>query len=314
MRGSGAPEARNMPAKTRNRLEPTRIAAALLSVLLAAAGCGPSDEQAENYGPEAFVTLPPLAFLARQIAGEHVRISVLVRPGANPHTYAATPKQIIELNRGGLLLHAGTAFEQTLASRLTRDNDKLTATSVAQGIAHSKAESDHDHDHDHHHDEHDQHIWMSPKIAKALTIGICRELSGLDPEHADEFRDNAARLEADLDKLHTELAGSLAPLKGREFFVFHPAFGHFADEYGLKQVAVETHGKSPGAKHLTDLIARAKASETKVIFAQPQFSQNAAEAIAREIGGQVVLLDPLSDDYMNNLRRIAAELRKALQP
>ena len=96
--------------------------------------------------------------------------------------------------------------------------------------------------------------------------------------------------------------------------MFHPAFGHFAKAYGLKQEAVESQGKSPGPKHITELIARAKAAGAKVIFVQPQFSQRSAEIIAKRIGGRVVPLDPLSGDYINNLEHIAEEFQKALAP
>jgi len=79
-------------------------------------------------------------------------------------------------------------------------------------------------------------------------------------------------------------------------------------------VAVETGGKSPGPRHLTELIARARADGVKVIFVQPQFSERAAGVIAEQIGGVVVPLDPLAKDYISNLERIGDEIRKALTP
>ena len=123
---------------------------------------------------------------------------------------------------------------------------------------------------------------------------------------------NLGVLDSDLARVDAELAAALAPLKGRAFYVFHPCLGYFARDYGLTQRSVETGGKSPGARHLKQLIARARADGVKVIFVQPQFPQDAARTVAEKIGGAVVPLDPLARDIIANLRRTAAALKKAL--
>jgi zinc transport system substrate-binding protein len=94
--------------------------------------------------------------------------------------------------------------------------------------------------------------------------------------------------------------------------VYHPAFGYFADAYGLKQVPVEVEGKEPSARQLAAFIERAKAAGAKVIFVQPQFSTKSAEAVARSIGGAVVPMDPLATDYLANLERTAEKTAEAL--
>jgi len=166
-------------------------------------------------------------------------------------------------------------------------------------------------EHGHHEDS---HVWMSPRIARTLAERICRELCTLDPPHTDDYRNNLRKLQGDLDDLDARLTKTLAPIKGKTFFVFHPAFGYFAKAYGLKQEAVESEGKSPGPRQRSELIARAKTAGVKTIFVQPQFSRQAADIIAKEIGGKVAVLDPLSADYINNIEHIAEEMRKALQP
>lgn len=293
-----------MPAKAG-----TTITLAIAAILITAGGCLRPGAPVENTGPEAFVSVAPLAFFARRIAGRHVAVRVLIKPGANPHTYVVTPKHIVRLNRGGLLLCGGSGFEKSITSRLAPGNGKLRIVNVAKGLENES------HDHQgHRHGGEDQHVWMSPRIAKTLASAICGELCLLDPPHADEFQANLQTLLGDLDDLDAKLTKTLAPLKGRTFFVFHPAFGHLAGAYGLKQEAVETQGKSPGPKHITELIERARSAGVKTIFAQPQFSKRAAEIIADRIGGKVVLLDPLSPDYITNIQQIAEELLKALQP
>ena len=102
-------------------------------------------------------------------------------------------------------------------------------------------------------------------------------------------------------------------MEGRSFFVFHPSFGYFADDYGLEQVAVETGGSEPSARQLARLIREARDAEVRVIFVQPQFSRKSAETIASEIGGAVVPIDPLARDYIENLERMARAVEEGLR-
>jgi zinc transport system substrate-binding protein len=95
-------------------------------------------------------------------------------------------------------------------------------------------------------------------------------------------------------------------VRGRELFVFHPAYGYLASRYGLRQVAVEVGGKRPTARQLTVLVDAARASGTRAMFVQPQFSGGSARATADAIGVKLVELDPLAGDYFVNLESMAA--------
>jgi zinc transport system substrate-binding protein len=159
----------------------------------------------------------------------------------------------------------------------------------------------------------DPHTWLNPLLAKIQARTICDTLVELDPPHADAYRRNLADFQADLDRVHAKIAAALAPLKGREIFVFHPAFGYFTDAYGLKQVAVEIEGKEPTAKQIGKLIERARAAQVKVIFVQPQFPRKSAEAIAAAIGSAVVPMDDLPRDYLKNLEQMAEAIKAGLE-
>ncbi|MCP4378700.1 MAG: zinc ABC transporter solute-binding protein [bacterium] len=272
----------------------------LLALLITTGGCGEQNQRSGQDKPQVFVSIPPLEYFTKRIAAQHLTVSVLIAPGGNPHTFTPTPKQIVKLSRGGLLLCAGSDFEQTLSSKLRWD-DQLKVVNLA-------GRSD-NHDHDS-----DIHTWMSPRIAKTLAEKICVELCNLDPANSEDYRRNLRELQDDLDTLDATVTKTLKGLKGKTFFVFHPALGHFAEAYGLKQRAIEREGKAPGPKYRSELIASARAIGAKALFVQPQFSRRSADIIAKEIGCPVVVLDPLSGDYINNLEHIAEELQKALQP
>ena len=95
--------------------------------------------------------------------------------------------------------------------------------------------------------------------------------------------------------------------------MYHPAWGYFADTYGLEQIPVEVEGKEPAAKQLADLIETAKANQIKVVFVEPRISQKTAESLAKEIGAKVVAIDPLGKDYVENLKKAAQAFAEALR-
>jgi len=297
----------------------------ILTVALAVLpSCG---RQQPAAGPETavlqvFVSIPPQKYFVERIGGRYVEVHVLLSPGQSPHTYEPTAKQMVELARARIYFCVGMPFEKQLAAKIRAAAPELTVVDTSEGIRRREwdasmtghpAHEDHD-GHSHRPDEQswDTHTWMSPRLAAVHARNICQALCRVDPAHRAFYEGNLKKLTNELDRLDRQIAEALAPLKGRSFYVFHPAFGYFADAYGLKQVAIEMSGKQPTAKYLNDLIRRAEAAGVKLIFVQPQFSRQGAEAVARAIGGAVVPLDPLAENYMDNLRSIVDALRKAL--
>ncbi len=175
------------------------------------------------------------------------------------------------------------------------------------------------HQHDKHHtDTHtnvksDPHIWLAPPLIKIQAQNIANALIKADPGHKKEYEINLNGFIKELDAIDKKIKEALSPYKGKDFYVFHPSFGYFADAYGLKQKAVEIQGKSPTPKQLSAFITKARANNIKIIFVQPQFYQKSASVIAGAIGGSVVSINPLAKDVVNNLNKIAAEIEKALK-
>ena len=158
----------------------------------------------------------------------------------------------------------------------------------------------------------DPHVWLSPPLARRMAARIRDVLTELDPAHRNEFARNDAAFAADLDALDQEIRARVSNLQQKAFLTFHPAWGYFADTYGLKQIAIESEGKEPGPRTLLQLIDQAKRLKIKVVFVEPQFSKSSAEMVAREIGGRVVAIDPLAQDYIRNMRHVADVFSEAL--
>jgi zinc transport system substrate-binding protein len=299
-----------------------------LAALVTGAGCSDKPRPSGSTKPTVFACIAPHGYFARRIAGSLVDVQVLVGAGANPHTFEPAAIQMVALSRAGLYFRAGMPFEMALCDKLAgmtggpRIIDTLAGIELlgqdehgehnehAQRAVQGKGAERHT-EGDHGRGR-DPHVWLAPKLAARQAAIIRDAMCETYPAHVVEFRRNAAALTAELDALDAKIAAALAPYKGRTIFVFHPAFGYFAAAYGLGQQAVETGGKSPSLKDIANLIANAKAEKVRVIFVQPQFSTQAATTIADEIGGVVVPIDDLAEDYMTNMQAMAEKVRSAL--
>ncbi len=159
----------------------------------------------------------------------------------------------------------------------------------------------------------DPHVWLSPRIAGVQAVIMADALIEADPRHAPLYKKNLEQLVIDLDSLDTELSATLTPLAGTSIFVFHPAFGYLASAYGMTQTAIERDGLDPGSRYLAEVIEKGRRQGVRAIFVSPQFSEASARMVAREIGAEVVVIDPLARDYMNNLRSMARTIRDSLE-
>ena len=270
----------------------------------AAAGCN-ADQRPAPGKPGIFVSIPPQAYFAERIGGEHVRVNILVGPGQSPHSYEPTPRQMADMAHARIFFSIGVPFEKSLIPKIEKSYKNLKVVNTGEA-GHAPG-----HDEEHHSGM-DPHTWLDPKTARDMARTICKTFKQLKPERAEAFDGNLALLLRDLDLADGSIRKKLAPFAGRKFYVFHPAFGHFARAYGLEQVAVEKHGKEPGARQLAALIEEARKDRARVVFVQPQFARSSVEAVASAIGARVEPMDPLAKDYLKNLEDMAGKLHEAL--
>jgi zinc transport system substrate-binding protein len=267
---------------------------------------------------DVFVSILPQKYLAERIGGAHIQVSVMVGPGKSPETYEPTPRQMQALAHAQIYFSLGEmSFERTWLPRIYKNNPNLFHVRTDRDIPLRTWQQDegagHQH-HDHDHGHYDPHIWTSPPLALHIATIMRDTLQQRDPAHHDDYAANYADLAAELERLDEELKALLAPIKGKRFMIYHPAWGYFADSYGLYQIAIEDHGKEPGPKSLAHLITLAKKENIRVIFVQEQFAVKSAQTLAQAINAEIVTLDHLAEDYSANLREVAQLFLKAMQP
>ena len=263
------------------------------------------------------VSILPQKYFVERVGGEYVSVEVMVEPGASPATYEPKPQQLRVLSQADAYVSIGVPFENAWMNRITAANPEMLIVDTKQGIERiPMAAHLHDEDREKSHPDNaenpDPHIWLSPQLVIVQAHTIYKALVQLTPARGEIYQANLKNFLADIEALDAELRESLTGLEQRKFMVFHPAWGYFARDYGLEMVPIELGGTEPSAAELAALIAEARKEKIQVIFAQPEFSTRDAETIAQEIGGQVLLLDPLAPDWLENLRSVSQTLAQVL--
>ncbi len=262
----------------------------------------------------------PLADFVRNIVGDSLEVLVMVPPGSNPETYEPSPMQLAELAGVNAYVKIGAdfEFEKSLVDKIAKMYPKLKIIDCSAGI---ELITDNYHEHElspatpagHTHGGHDPHIWNSPRNARIMVRNIAAGIATVDPADSAAYRGNAAVYDGRLDSLDRFLESLLRPYRGAKFIVFHPAWGYFARDYGLIQIAVEKEGKEPSISETIKLIKMARADNLKTIFVSPQFNRENAAAVAREIDGVIETADPLADDFIGQMIRFGEKLARSFR-
>ena len=250
----------------------------------------------ENTKINIIVSILPQIDFVENIGKDKVSVSAMIPPGFSPTAYEPKIEQLKKLSAADLYIKIGhIPFEKTQMKRLEDLNSKMIVVDSSKGIEIYK---------------NDPHIWLSPRLVKIQVENIYLALVKINPENKDFYEKNKNEYLKKLNDLDIELKNSFSKIQNKKILVFHPAFGYLAREYGFEQIAIEIDGKEPSAENLAKIIDIAKKEKIRTIFVQEQFSSKSAEAIAMQINGVVVPLDPLDRNYVENLRRIGEEMGK----
>ena len=261
-----------------------------------------------------FVSILPQKYFVERIGGEQVKVEVMVNPGESPATFNPNPKKMSLLSQAKLYFSIGVPFETIWIDRIQSIHSNLQFVPL-HDEAHDKSGTDQGHGHPsrHSHGSSDPHIWTSPAKGKLMAKKIKETLVRAEPQKEKYFEANLRAFHNDLDALDRDIREILARSDNHRFLVFHPAWSYFAEDYGLEQISIEDGGKEPGARTLQKIIEKGKKLGIKVIFVQKQFSLSIAKKIAKMIGATVREMDPLAEDYLENMRLTATAISGALE-
>jgi zinc transport system substrate-binding protein len=259
-----------------------------------------------------FVSILPQKYLVERIGGERVTVSIMVRPGLNPETYEPTPKQMSGLSDADIYFRIAVPFESVWIKRISSLNPYLRIIECCGDLVIKDPVT---HDHEFHTGlVNDAHVWTSPQNAIVLAGIIQSALSEFEPQSAKLFENNYRILVSELDDLDQYIRTELASINNRYLLVAHPSWGHFAVAYGLQQIPIEQHGVEIKAKQLSRLVEFARREKIQTVYIQKQFNSASARVLANEINAGIVELDPLAEDYINNLRVVTQAIKDGTKP
>lgn len=300
---------------------------------------------------QVYTSFYPLYDFATKVGGDKVNVVNLVPTGVEPHDYEPSARNIAALEEADVFIYNGLGMESWVDKVLaTLETQDLVVVEAAENIelltghthsheheegeGHSEeahAEESHEHDEAHVEEEHeheegvDPHVWTSIQNAKIEMENIKNAFVEADPENKDYYEANYATYAAQFDALDKEFADTLSQFENRDIIVAHEAFGYLCDAYDLNQVGIEglNSESEPDPARMKEIVEFAKEKEIKVIFFEELVSPKVAETIAKEIGAQTMVLNPIEgltqeqldagEDYLSVMKQNLEALKIALQ-
>jgi len=256
------------------------------------------------------VSIAPFKYFVEEIAGNDFTVNIMVPAGADPHTYEPFPDQIIKLRKSVAYISNGyLGFEMNWLGRFYETNQTMKRLSLGDKIDLLATQPDHPGGHI---EGADPHYWVSPKCALVIANSVRGLLFELNPSQRQKYESNYQLLISKIQEIDNKARESFSDVPIKCFMIYHPNLAYVARDYGLEEIAVEFEGKEPTPSRMRELIDRARKDNLKTIFVQMEYDTKNAKAIAGEIGAEIVLIDPLSENWQKSTTDIIDALHKSL--
>lgn len=250
------------------------------------------------------VTILPQKAFVEAVCGDLVDVATIVPPGYSPGNYEPTPLEMSKFSEASVYFTIGVPAESTnILPKIKNMKIVDLAANITQVYP----------DREFSFGKRDPHIWLSPKRAKIMIKTITETMISIDTKNAQTYQENSKVFLEELDRVDLKIKETFSKSKNKEFIVFHPTYGYFADDFGLKMHALEQDGKECSPQHLQKVIDIAKDKGIKIIFSQLEIDSKQPDAFAEEIGGEKIILEPLSEDYISNLEYMCKAISEAMK-
>ncbi|WP_373288830.1 metal ABC transporter solute-binding protein, Zn/Mn family [Paenibacillus nasutitermitis] len=282
-----------MNPRLKRALQRLFLAMLALFVFTLISACGSPDSNTtqgnENGKLSVTTTIGMITDIVRQVGGDHVEVTGLMKSGVDPHLYKASQGDINKLDRADIVFYNGLHLEGKMTEILEKMAKKRTIVAVSDGIDRSKLRNG-----DQTGTEYDPHIWFDVSHWMSATKSVRDTLIKHDPAHEAQYRSNAENYLRQLEELHQETADKISsiPEEGRVLVTAHDAFGYFGDAYNIKVMGLQgiSTASEPGTKDVTDLRDYLVANQIKAVFIESSVSRKAIDAViegARKKGHQI---------------------------
>lgn len=298
------------------RWSTTAVAIAAMAALVV--GCSsPSSENAGAERPIVLTTFTVLADIASNVAGEHLTVESITKPGAEIHGYEPTPGDIKKAATADLILDNGLNLEAWFAQFV--DGIDVPHVVVSDGVTPLDIAEDA------YAGMPNPHAWMSPLNVQIYADNMADAFAELDPDHAQDYRDNAASYSAQLQDVQNELVAQLdaLPANERALVTCEGAFSYLARDAGLteKYIWAVNAEQQATPQQIASAIEFVNTNKVPAVFCESTVSdapmQRVVEATGTRFGG-VLFVDSLSEadgpvpTYLDLIRHDAITIATAL--
>ena len=265
----------------------------------------------------------PVYILAKNITDgvEGVTVENMAQPQTGClHDYQLTTKDRKAIEQADLFLINGAGMESFL-NGVRRQYTQLPIVDTSEGI--HLLHSHHDHHHhsaeENHQEFQNGHIWLSSENGLKQAENICNALIQKDAAHAQQYQKNLEVFRSKIKAFEsTEPTPSHPPKK---VIIFHEGFDYIAEEYGfiVEGEILAEENQTPSAKELAQIIDHAKQEQIHLFFVADDAGRAYAEIIAKEVGGTVYLLNPITsgtlekEAYLQALQQNQTIIQEALK-
>lgn len=276
--------------------EKLRVAIALLAGLWIS-GCGVQSPetiaQQSNSKPKVVSTSTIIADLTEKIGGDEIEHEGIMEPGADPHVYEPVPMDSVAFEEAALILYNGYNLEPGLIKLMNAAGVNAKKLAVGEKVEPLPFEKEGE-------IVPDPHVWGSAVNGVAMANAIRDALIELSPEDREEFRENAARLTEELQRVDEWIGRQIAtiPPERRRLVTTHDAFEYYARAYGLtvtgSLIGISTE-EQPSAKTVKNLADEVKATGVPAIFAETTINPQLIKTVAEEAGVELAPRELYSD-------------------
>lgn len=296
------------------------------TLLLGACGNTEGDNASESTDDQLTVYASTFALksIAEEIGGDRVNVEMVIPPGADPHTYEPTSKQMTQIAEADLFLTIGHDLEpyvesmekslegQNVAFVKTAEDvtllDSADTVHVHGEDGHSEDEHAHEEEEGHAEDEHateeahaedehdhgqyDPHVWLDPMNAVSMAEAVEAAFSEEAPDYKDEFSERLSAFKDEANALDAELKAAVENGSKSELLVTHAAYGYLAERYGFDQLPIAglTPSEEPSQQALKRIIEEARLHDLNYIAFEDTVTPKVAEVVKQEIGAESVTI------------------------
>jgi len=275
----------------------------IIGCMVLVSACGNSNESQVSEGKvKVTTTVGMITDVVKQVGGEHVVVTGLMKAGVDPHLYKASQGDIRKLDKADIIFYNGLHLEGKMVEIFEKMAKKKTTVAVSDNIDRATLRTGAQNGMD---AEYDPHIWFNVKHWMKATEAIRDTLVKHDPDHAVDYQKNAEFYLQQLQELNNEVAQKITtiPETSRILVTAHDAFGYFGDEYGLKVMALQgmSTASEAGTKDVTDLRDFLVENKIKAVFIESSVPRKAIDAViqgAKQKGHEVLIGGKLFSDAM----------------